>query len=123
MSTRTAIAEYRLTSWAKMIHDRDNSGLSIGDYCESIGIAKHVYYYRLRKVREAACGELAKVQGGSRGLTSELFTEVKLSESMPSSSNMLNDQVCFEVSDFRLTAGSEYPIDKLTELLRVVICL
>ena len=120
MNTKTTMTEYRLTSWAKMIQERDCSGLSVSAYCESIGLAKHIYYYRLRKVREAACKGLSKAQGVAGNISTDVFTKVELSESMPPSSNILNNHVCFEVSDLRLTAGSEYPIDKLTELLRVV---
>ena len=122
MNARNAMIEYRLSSWVKMVQDRDSSGLSIKEYCESIGIGQHVYYYRLKKVREAACGELTRVQSKPDILTSEVFTEVKLSESI-SSTNIHNNQVCLEASGLRLTAGSEYPIDKLTELFRVVSCL
>jgi hypothetical protein len=71
-------------------------------------------------VREAACEGLSNLQGVTGNISREVFTKVELSESMPPSSNILNNHVCFEVSDLRLTAGSEYPIDKLTELLRVV---
>ena len=117
------MTEYRLTSWAKMIHDRDGSGLSISAYCESIGIAKHVYYYRLKKVREAACEGLPKSQGTPSDINSDVFTKVELSESTPTSTNISKNHVCFEVSDMRLTAGSDYPIDKLTELMRVVSSL
>ena len=119
MDTKSTMTEYRLTSWAKMIQERDCSGMSISAYCESIGLAKHIYYYRLRKVREAACEGLSKAQGSSNDIASEVFTKVELSETMPLS-RVMNNHVCFEVSDLRLTAGSEYPIDKLTELLRVV---
>ena len=123
MSTKNAMAEYRLSNWAKLIHDRDSSGLSIKEYCTSIGIAEHMYYYRLKKVREAACDELVRVQSGSDVSAAGIFTEVKLSEPIPSSTEILRNHVCFEVSGLRLTAGSEYPLDKLTELLRVVSCL
>ena len=123
MNTKNTMTEYRLSSWAKMVHERDCSGLSIQAYCESIGIAKHVYYYRLKKVREAACDELARVQSGTDGSAAGIFTELKLSDPIPSSTEILRNHVCFEVSGLRLTAGSEYPLDKLTELLRVVSCL
>jgi len=123
MHPKNAMVEYRLTNWAKMIHERDCSGMSIRTYCENIGIAEHVYYYRLKKVREAACAELSGAQGGTSGISSEMFTEVDFSEPTPSSANILRNHVCFEVSGLRLTAGSEYPIDKLTELMRVASCL
>ena len=122
MNARDAMTEYRLSNWVKMVQDRDCSGLSIKEYCKNVGMAPHVYYYRLKKVREAACDELTRVQNNSDVPVSEVFTEVKLSESI-SSASILRNQVCLEVSGLRLTAGSEYPIDKLTELFRVVSCL
>jgi len=122
MNAKNAMVEYRLSSWLKMVQARDSSGLSVKEYCEGIGIAPHVYYYRLKKVREAACDELARVQNNSEVPVSEMFTEVELSETI-SSANIQRNQVCFEVSGLRLTAGSEYPVEKLTELFRVVSCL
>jgi len=122
MNAKNAMTAYRLSSWTNLIQERDSSGLSIKKYCESVGIAPHIYYYRLKKVREAACDELTRTQSNPTVPVSEMFTEVKLSDSIISTSIQIN-QVCFEVSGLRLTAGSEYPIDKLTELLRVVSCL
>jgi len=49
MNARNAMTEYRLSSWVKMVQDRDCSGLSIKEYCEGIEIAPRVYYYRLKK--------------------------------------------------------------------------
>ena len=123
MNTKTAMTEYRLTSWAEMIHERDCSGLTVSAYCESIGLAKHIYYYRLKKVREAACKRLPEAQVSKNALESEVFTKVEVSESAPSSMSISRNQVCFEVSDLRLTAGSDYPIEKLKELLHVVSSL
>jgi len=124
MNTKTTTSEYRLKQWTKLVQDRDNSGLTIKSYCESIGMAEHSYYHRLRKVREAACNELAKLEGGAAGgLTAALFAEVQLPE-MPKTqpaSVVPETHICIEASGLRLTAGSEYPIHKLTEILHSVI--
>ena len=37
-----------------MVREREESGLSVKAYCEQTGIAAKTYYYRLRKLREAA---------------------------------------------------------------------
>ena len=37
-----------------MVREREESGLSVKAYCEQSGIAAKTYYYRLRKLREAA---------------------------------------------------------------------
>ena len=114
--------EYRLTNWVEMVQNRECSGLSIKEYCASIGIAEHMYYYRLKKVREAACTELARSQSDPSGSITGSFAEVKLSE--PTSptyrQNMQNSHICVEASGMRVTAGSEYPIEKLIEVLHTV---
>ena len=37
-----------------MVREREESGLSVQAYCRQTGIAAKTYYYRLRKLREAA---------------------------------------------------------------------
>ena len=37
-----------------MAREREESGLSVQAYCRQVGIAAKTYYYRLRKLREAA---------------------------------------------------------------------
>ena len=51
--------QYRLNQWSMMVQERENSGLSIRAYCEQKGIGVKTYYYRLKKLREAAI-ELAQ---------------------------------------------------------------
>lgn len=38
-----------------MIQEHRASGLSVADWCKEQGIPSQTYYYRLRKIREAAC--------------------------------------------------------------------
>ena len=37
-----------------MVREREESGLSVKAYCKQTGIAAKTYYYRLRRLREAA---------------------------------------------------------------------
>ncbi len=60
MDTRAAAKEYRLAHWAEIVRDRQESGLSIKAYCEREGIHPNAYYYRQRKLREAACEVIAQ---------------------------------------------------------------
>ena len=122
MNTRGIAVEYRLSHWTQIIKERDESGLSIKEYCASSGIREYNYYYWLKKLREAACGELAKTQADSTNLTSPVFAEVKLPAQpvlLPAAGNT-QSHICIETAGMRLTAGCDYPIDKLTELLRTV---
>jgi putative transposase len=59
MNTKKIAAEYRMSHWAQLIHDRMASGKNVRDYCDSIGCSENAYYYWQRKLREAACNELA----------------------------------------------------------------
>lgn len=59
MNTREIASEYRLTHWARIMQARQGSGLSIKAFCIESGFPENVYYYWQRKLREAACTELA----------------------------------------------------------------
>ena len=122
MNTRGIALEYRLSHWAGIIRERGESGLTIRAYCDSIGIQENSYYYWLRKLREAASNELSEIVGDRTGSSLPVFAEVKLGEGpvLPTAGSIAQNHVCIETGGVRLTAGSDYPIDKLTELLRAV---
>ncbi len=46
--------EYRKQQWTKIIRERQESGLTVRDYCAQHGLAEKTYYYWLRKLRSAA---------------------------------------------------------------------
>lgn len=122
MDPKTAIAEYRQAQWVKVIQERNSSGLSVKAYCETAGIHENTYYYRLKRLREAACDELSTIQGRQQSLAQPVFAEVRVPERpvQSSSVNIHQSQVCFEANGTKITAGSEYPIDKLMRLLKAV---
>ena len=51
----------RLNEWNLMVQERMDSGLSTREYCKQKGIGVKIYYYRLKKLREAAV-ELAALE-------------------------------------------------------------
>jgi len=53
-NTREMAAEYRLAHWAQVMQERNESGMSIKAYCESVGLHQNVYHYWQRKLRVAA---------------------------------------------------------------------
>lgn len=53
MDTKLATTQIRIQQWAAVIHDRQESGLKVDDYCEQHGLSRNAYYYWLRKVKEA----------------------------------------------------------------------
>ena len=54
--------EFQLQQWRGMVQERIDSGLSVKAWCAERGITEHVYYYRLRKLRQAACTALEQAQ-------------------------------------------------------------
>ena len=54
--------EYQLQEWSGMLREQKESGLSVKQWCQERGLAEHIYYYRLRKLRQAACTALEQAQ-------------------------------------------------------------
>jgi transposase-like protein len=54
MDTRLATTQIRLANWANIIKARNESGLTIKEYCSQNGLSKGAYFYWLRKLRTAA---------------------------------------------------------------------
>ena len=54
--------QVRLNQWSAMVQQREDSGLSVKAFCKQAGIATKTYYYRLRRLREAA---IKKTQMGT----------------------------------------------------------
>ena len=54
--------EYQLQEWSGMLRQRKESGLSVKEWCREQWLAEHIYYYRLRKLRQAACTALEQAQ-------------------------------------------------------------
>ena len=61
MNTQEIAKEYRLSQWTQIIKACKESGKSVKDFCEDNRINRNAYFYWQRKLREAACKELAKI--------------------------------------------------------------
>ena len=122
MKAREATKEYRLSEWASILQDRKESRVNIREYCKGAGIPEHQYYYWQRKLRETACEGLSTTRPDSKGMAPLGFVEVKTplqSVLSPTSDN--HSQLCVESHGVRITAGGDYPVDKLVLLLREVM--
>jgi len=53
LTAREATRQVRLHQWQGIISDRQNSGMTVEEYCNRNGIKKDQYYYWLRKNKEA----------------------------------------------------------------------
>ena len=52
--------EVKLAQWAEMVKSRNESGLTVTDWCKRNGINLKTYYYRLKRVRQAVCSEMER---------------------------------------------------------------
>ena len=122
MDTRGIAAEYRLAHWAGVMRERAESGLSIKAFCEKAGFHENRYFYWQKRLRETACEEIAINQDKSTSLA-PVFAEVKLptNHALPPADHIPKDIIRVEAAGVRLTAGSEYPINNLADLLRSVM--
>jgi len=123
MHTRYIAKEYRLAHWAKVITDQKESRLSVREYCDQVGIHENSYYYWQKKLRLAAIDELATVTPEEQihELT-PIMTKLNLTRNSGSEFTGIgsNDYINIEMFGIRLMAGRDYPVAKLSELLRVV---
>lgn len=54
--------ELQLQEWSGILREQKESGLSVKVGCQERELAEHIYYYRLRKLRQAACAALEQTQ-------------------------------------------------------------
>lgn len=54
MDTRLAAQQVRLHEWTGIIHARNESGLTVKEFCTQNNVTETQYFYWLRKVRSAA---------------------------------------------------------------------
>ena len=53
----------RMNEWRQLIHERQQSGLSVRAWCQQNGIRENSYYYWLRIIREEALCEAENKNG------------------------------------------------------------
>jgi hypothetical protein len=61
MDSQKITKEFRMAKWKQIIRERGESGESIKDFCNRVGVTKNSYMYWQRKIREAACRQLASI--------------------------------------------------------------
>ena len=66
MDTQKVETQFRLSGWGEAVKERIGSGQTVEAFCEEKGISKTTYYYRQKKVREAACSEMVRAQNHDR---------------------------------------------------------
>ena len=93
MDTQKIVKQFRLSGWGDAVKERIARGQSIRAFCKENGIGTSTYYYRQRKVREAACVELVKAQNPEPGLVPSGWTQLAEVEPETIAENLLTIEV------------------------------
>jgi putative transposase len=116
MDAQKIATQFRLSNWGEAVKERIASGQSIKAFCKEKGIGSSTYYYRQKKVREAACTELVNTQNSEDGLIPSGWARIKKSEYDTATENTLT----IEVGGCRITANAETDSELLAKVCRVL---
>jgi len=112
MDTKKVTSEYRLSQWMLVIQERQGSGQSIKDFCQANGISRNAYFYWQRKLRKAACAEIAKPEE-TNNLVPNGWTQLTTTQQMKS---MLD----IEVGGCHVSVNAETDPELLKTVCRVL---
>jgi putative transposase len=116
MNTREIATEYRLSHWAGIMRERQESGRSIKSFCQHIGCHENVYYYWQRKLREVACSEFAlRPSETEQGMTPGRWVRLEPSQASPSELG-----VTIKVGGWRVTATCSTDPTLLAQVCRML---
>ena len=126
MDTQKVASEYRLSQWTQRLQAQKNSGQSITEFCEAMGVSRNTYFYWQKKVREAACERLVEyhTEANSTRLAPSGFAEIMIegTTKREQSPEMASPgQLRIEAAGARIMADSEYPAEKLAALVRELL--
>ena len=99
--------EVNLKHWAEMVRQRNESGLSVSQWCLENGINQKTYYYRLNRVRKALCGEVETHEIVPVGIEPDIAAS--------------HEQISLSVGNVVVSLPDDFnadPLKRLLELLR-----
>ena len=120
MNTRYIAAELRLSHWAAIMRERQESGLSIKAFCQSRGFHTNKYVYWQRKLRTAACEALLPP---STQAPAVLPSGWALCEEVPTESKSADDAIVIEIGKCQLRVCSNTNPELLEKTCRVLTSL
>lgn len=75
--------EVQLAEWQRQIQARQEQGVTVDEWCLSMGISKGAYYHRLRKVREYVCQQMGVMADGATRETSQSTSVIPIRAVQP----------------------------------------
>jgi len=117
MDTQKVTSEYRLSQWAQVIQARLDSGQSVKDFCLANGISRNAYFYWQKKLREAACTELAGAEE-SRNIVPSGWMQLAPKQVHPA-----KETLDIEINGCNVTVNTETDFELLKKVCRVLMSL
>lgn len=112
MDTRKVATQYRLTQWAERIQVRKQNGQSIKDFCDEVGVSRNAYFYWQRKLREAACLELANEMAPEKPLIPNGWTRLNTTQA--------ESLVAIEINECRVLVSCDTNPELLQQVCRTL---
>ncbi|ADU26190.1 IS66 family insertion sequence element accessory protein TnpA [Ethanoligenens harbinense] len=116
MDTQKIAREFRLSEWGEAVKERIAGGQSVDAFCEEKNISKATYYYRQKKVREAACMELMEKQKRGTGLVPDGWTQLTEAKSVTAGEGTLD----IEIAGCHILANAQTDLELLARVCRIL---
>ena len=125
IDTRRIASEFRLSAWANIIRERNQSGLSVREWCDVNGINEKRYYHWQRRVREAACEESLANAPSEPIATDSSTTPVGWTMcEVSSQSSTANENILpIEINGCRILASADTDTELLAKTCKVLMSL
>ena len=115
MNTQLVNQGVKLTQWAATFKERNESGLTISQYCEEHNLSKNQYYYWLRKVRKAA------IEACPTAFAEILPPEEETYDTACSdATNMFQTQMIVSTGEIQLSVNESTPPELIASVLGVI---
>lgn len=95
--------------------------MNIKNWCEEQGVSRARFFYWQKKLRESVCTELIngeKPADESPQGWAMCTADTGAQMHKAAEESGISDQLTVEVNGIKITAGSEYPSEKIAQLLR-----
>jgi len=116
MDSQKSAMQFRLSGWGEAVKERIASGQTVDAFCKENGISKTTYYYRQKKVREAACSELMGTQNRENGLVPGGWAQLAKAGSVTAAESALT----IEVGGCHIIANAGTTPELLAKVCRVL---
>lgn len=116
MDTRKVASEYRMMQWAQRLQEKREKGQSVEEFCVAEGVSRNTYFYWQRKLREAACTELARRDSESdKGLAPNGWTRLGPATEAPT-----EHVITIEISGCKVAATASTDTELLAQVCRML---